>query len=359
MTNMPGITLLASGRLDERASAFPQAVQLPDGDILCSYSVGGGAEVTGGTDWSRSQDNGLNWTHAGTLAPHDAANRMANFLKLSLAADGKAVYAYGAEISDDVSSQFGQRDTFALFCKSIDAGKTWSTPQRVPFPVDCPLEVSFAAVPLRSGRLLAPAATLPDKDRLGEQVFVAISDDDGQSWTEHATVFQDPNAKEGFFEHKFSQLSNGQILATAWNVQLGDYRDLPNCYALSHDEGLTWSSPRSTGIAGQTMSTLSLGGNRLLVLYNRRYGQQGIVMNLVTIDDDSWTLHYEGLMYDAKFQHQRDADATFGIDEFDDFAFGFPTAIQLHDDSILATHWSVENNRCGIRWTKLRVDWAS
>ena len=40
-----------------------------------------------------------------------------------------------------------------------------------------------------------------------------------------------------------------------------------------------------------------------------------------------------------------------------DFAFGFPTAIRLHDGTYFATNWSVEGGHCGIRWTKLRVTW--
>lgn len=46
---MPSLQILNTGRLDERESAFPQAVQLPDGDILCSFGVGGGQFVHGGT----------------------------------------------------------------------------------------------------------------------------------------------------------------------------------------------------------------------------------------------------------------------------------------------------------------------
>ena len=55
---MPTIEILGTGRIDERDSAFPQAVQLPGGDLLCSFSVGGGALVTGGTEWARSRDGG-------------------------------------------------------------------------------------------------------------------------------------------------------------------------------------------------------------------------------------------------------------------------------------------------------------
>ena len=42
---MPSIQILNTGRLDERESAFPQAVQLPNGDILCSFGVGGAVFV--------------------------------------------------------------------------------------------------------------------------------------------------------------------------------------------------------------------------------------------------------------------------------------------------------------------------
>ena len=43
---MAHIEILDSGRLDEDESAFPQAVQLPNGDILCSYSNAGGQSAT-------------------------------------------------------------------------------------------------------------------------------------------------------------------------------------------------------------------------------------------------------------------------------------------------------------------------
>lgn len=73
---MPSIQILDSGRLDERESAFPQAVQLPNGDILCSFSVGGGQFVHGGTDWVRSTDGGLTWKLEGQLMPPTVERRL-------------------------------------------------------------------------------------------------------------------------------------------------------------------------------------------------------------------------------------------------------------------------------------------
>lgn len=193
-----------------------------------------------------------------------------------------------------------------------------------------------------SGRLLAPAATLPAQDRLGEQVLVAISDDGGETWPTHAVFFEDPERRLGYFEQKLAEVAPGRVMAVCWTVTLGDVVDQPNSFTISNDNGSTWSPARSTGIQGQTMTPIPLGGDRLLVLYNRRYGDQGIVMALVTFTEEAWSIHYEGLMYDAKAKRERPEDLDTGVREFNTFAFGFPTAIRLQDGTVLATHWCRE-----------------
>jgi len=224
-------------------------------------------------------------------------------------------------------------------------------------PVDCPMEISHGILALPSGRLLAPAATLSSKDRLAERALVIISDDNGQTWSRHSTVFGSDGGDRAYFECKYSVLPDGGILATAWTATLGDYRDLENSYAVSNDDGLTWSPVRSTGIKGQTLSTCPLDSSRLLFVYNRRYGQQGIMVGLAEFDCDGWTVRDEQMLYDANAVHERDQSTQSGVDEFDAFSFGFPTAIALQDDVILVTHWSYENGNCGIRWTRLQIDW--
>ena len=117
---MASIDIIESGRLDERDSAFPQAIQLTNGDIVCSFSVGGGQFVHGGTDWARSTDFGRTWVVEGQLVAPTKNPVTANYLKLSLAADKKTVYAYGNRYWGDVSDRFGDRKTDAIFCVSED-----------------------------------------------------------------------------------------------------------------------------------------------------------------------------------------------------------------------------------------------
>ena len=130
-----------------------------------------------------------------------------------------------------------------------------------------------------------------------------------------------------------------------------------NDICFSHNDGETWEPYHSTGIRGQTLSVLPLGNDRLLVLYNRRYGRQGIVMALVKFTETEWTVVEEDLLYDAcGFRDVPDSGAS-GVDELASFQFGFPTAIRLNDGNFLVTHWCVEQGVCGIRWTRLAVTW--
>lgn len=354
---MPCVKILETGRLDSRDSAFPQAVQLPDGDVLCSFGVGGGPNVGGGTELARSTDGGRTWANEGFILPPTDEPRSTNALKLSISPDGRTVYAYGSRYWRSGEQGFGEGRNEAVLCISTDSGHSWSAPRVVPMPADCPLEISHGVLALDSGRALAPAAVLPDKDHLAERVLLAISDDGGETWPRHAVAFEDPEKRRGFFEHKFAQVAPGRLIGVCWTVTLGDVSDLPNSFAMSDDNGATWSPPRSTGIMGQTMTPIPLGGDRLLVLYNRRYGDQGVVMSLVTFTDRAWETLYENMMYDARAKRERPRDVESGVQEFDEFAFGFPTAIRLRDGAFLATHWRWEDGAFGIHWTRLRVEW--
>lgn len=349
----PSIEIIATGRIDEGDSAFPKAVALPDGNLLCSYSNAGGAAATGGTGLSRSTDGGRSWTREADILPVRIDPPESNFLKLSRTADGATLYAYGSMSSDLDGLVFGLRPASAILCVSDDGGRTWSAPADVPMPTRM-LEISDAALVLRSGRLLAPAATI-DPGHLGERVVAAISDDGGRTWPRHATVLQDPAGRLGFLEQKLTDLGDGRLLATAWTVEMDGLVDQPNTYAISTDDGLTWTAPRSIGTWGQTISATPLGGDRVLLLYNRRYGRQGVVGAIATITDQDWPIHAETLIHDAAAERERvpGADA---IEEMMTFAFGFPTAVRLPDGDLLATWWaSLDGGPTGISFARLRV----
>ena len=72
--------------------------------------------------------------------------------------------------------------------------------------------------------------------------------------------FEDPGKRFGYLEQKLAQVSPVLLIATCWTVTLGDAVDEADSYALSRDDGTSWSPPQSTGIWGQTMTPIPLGG---------------------------------------------------------------------------------------------------
>ena len=349
---MPNIKILSTGRIDERDSAFPQAVQLPNGNVLCSFSVGGGQSVTGGTDWARSTDGGETWTVEGTILPATSNPETTNSLKLTISPNGGTIYAYGARSLKDPTGE-ARRDP--VFCHSTDGGHTWSAPQVVPKPNSVGLGISHGILTLSSGRLLAPAV-IHEEGRLGDRTVTAISDDGGKTWPIHTVVFKDANKERGYLELKLAELGPRRLVATCWTTDLSGGPDHEDSFSISNDDGSTWTVPTSTGIMGQTMTPVPLGQDRLLVLYNRRYRVPALMMALATFTDDTWTVHHERVMYDPLTSGSSDQIAT-GKDEWTQFEFGFPTAIPLQDGTHLATHWSKEGGKFGVRWTKLQVIW--
>ena len=346
------IAIVATGWIDRADSAFPKAVALPDGSLLCSYSDAGGAYATGGTGLSRSVDGGRTWTREPDVLPVGTNPPSSNFLKLSRDADGRTLYAYGTCSADIDGRVFGTRPATAILCTSQDQGRTWSAPVEVPMPTDM-LEVSDAVLVLGSGRLVAPAATV-DPGRPGERVVAAISDDGGRTWPRTVDVLRDPTGRLGYLEQKLVDLGDGRLLATAWTVTMDDLADQPNSHAMSTDDGLTWTAPRSIGTHGQTLSATPLGADRVLLLYNRRYGRQGVVMAIADLADEAWPIVWEGLLHDAAAERQR-APGADAIEEMKAFAFGFPTAVRLPDGDLLATWWaSVDGGPTGIAWARLR-----
>jgi hypothetical protein len=77
------IEIIDSGIIDDRDSAFPLTVQLDNDELLCSFGVGGGALVTGQTEYARSTDGGVTWQSAGVILEKDHEHGRANFLKLT------------------------------------------------------------------------------------------------------------------------------------------------------------------------------------------------------------------------------------------------------------------------------------
>ena len=349
---MPELEVLETGHIDRNDSAFPTLVRLDSGDILCGFSVGGGAHATGGTRCARSADGGRTWTNQGVVLGPTTEPATRNSLRLSRTSDG-AILAYGQrdEIAADRAEERGA--CHAVFCQSIDEGRTWSAPQNIPAPFPGPYEISNPIVVTDDGRWLAPAASY-HRGLYGEVVVMFESSDQGRTWPNTLTVFEHPRKTIGYLEQKVITCQPTRLLAIAWRQDYEKDVDIENGFSFSHDGGRTWDGPHSTGIQGQTMTPLWIGEDRFLVLYNRRFGQQAIRMCLVRASGANWSIEYEDTMWDAGATFELTADVSSN-EQIPLFQFGYPMPLRLDSNTFLTTHWCEEDGVCGIRWTRLRM----
>ncbi len=349
--------IIDTGYVSRDDAAFPTLVTLKNGDILCAFTAkGDGPNALGGTDLARSSDKGSTWTYEGTILPRTENPVTVNSMRMSQAVDG-TLLAYGERAhleGKGVERRFGIDKSEPVFCTSRDEGKTWSPPSPLPSGLISAYEISSPILAKDNNTYLAPAATLADKEHLGEKVLLFESRDGGKTWPDCHTVFYDPAGKKGFFEQKVIKLEGSRLLAAAWTVTMGDYSDRENHFALSNDFGKTWSPAYPTGIKGQTLTPLYLGGNNLLCLSNRRYGEQGVTAYHANIVETHWEVEPLGLLWDARASRDINLEKTKGIEAFDDFAFGLPSAIKLEENLFLAVHWCREDELFGIKWTKFR-----
>jgi hypothetical protein len=205
---------------------------------------------------------------------------------------------------------------------------------------------------LNDGRWLAPLTLLTDKDHLGEKVIVRESRDSGISWEKEYTVFADKAGKKGFFEKKIIEMSPGKLIAFAWTVELGTYKDFNNHFVTSDDGGRTWSEPRPTAISGQTLTPLWLGDSQFMLIYNYRKSPQGIKLALADISEQECKVFRDEYLWKPA---KNDNSMKSGIASFDDFAFGLPSVIRLDAETYLAVFWRKENGKFGIAGIRFRL----
>ena len=354
---MNTVEVIDTGYVSRDDAAFPTMAVSDSGEIICAYTAkGDGPNALGGTDWSVSSDSGSTWVYGGTILPREENPVRSNSLRISRVSEG-TIFAYGSRDylkGDGSARKFGDYTNEPVVCRSVDSGRSWSEVTVIPSGLAETYEISNPIVEAGNGVLLAPAATLPDSKRLGERVVVFRSEDNGKTWPEYSTVFHDSEGKKGFFEQKIISVGEGRLLAVAWTVTLGDYKDLENHFSISDDYGVTWSPALPTGIKGQTLSPLYLGEDRLFLLSNRRYGNQGVAAYFARFNAEGWVIEGDSLLWDARSSRNAETENTSGIDAFDDFAFGLPSAVRIGENLFLSVHWCREEGIYGIRWTKFR-----
>ncbi|MDD5704503.1 MAG: sialidase family protein [Kiritimatiellae bacterium] len=343
---------------------FPSLVRLRDNSLVAAFDLGSAFEAVDVRSFTaRSRDGGVTWSEPEPLVRFPDNPPVSTTCRIGRAKDGTLV-GFGAIFNRSRTGEglvnpqtMGFVPMKLFLTQSRDEGRTWSKPRIVkPGLGAAAYEVCSQILDCGKGRWLAPTSTWKGwngEDPVGMKAVVLRSDDGGKTWPGHAIVMD--GADKGIFhwEIKLIELGGDRLLAVCWAHDGRAGKDLPNRYAISEDGGMSFCSPKLTGLHGQTCTPILLKDRRILCLY-RRMDRPGLWANLARVEGARWINESETAIWGAATHGARSGKTT-EIQAMSALRFGLPAMTRLAGGRIFAAFWCVEDGVSNIRWFRLRV----
>jgi hypothetical protein len=339
----------------------PRIVRRANGGLLCGYMTQTSLGVADFSPTLAASEDGRQWEILGAVWPESKGESL--FMNLSRDHSGD-LFLFGARTSVEIAGEpfwspatGGLKANRLVWARSRDDGRTWSTPREIPVSLEGAAEVGGPLCILDTGAWLgcyAPSFTFDPDERVDRaQVIVVSSTDQGGTWSSSPAIRLRPDTSASA-ESWVVQARSGEVLASCWHIGTQRSGDLPHAVAVSLDRGVTWSRTGTTGTVGQAASLTPLEDGRVAMLFNRRHGEPGVWLAL---------LHVVGnrVRVDGARRIWEPAVSTLGgtsgaHEDWTDFAFGEPAAVQLADGDLLAVIWAQQPDGAGIVTVRIRPD---
>jgi len=265
------------------ATVWPNLTRLPDGTILLAgFNQPSHGQVEGDVACWASTDEGVTWTHRGTLTRHAPKTVRMN-QAVGVDQHGNLVALVGGW-TDEQQPGAPKRNDFRdailrpWVCQSDDGGTSWRTHEH--FPAD-PLGREMVAfgdiVVSENGRLNASAYGTTYYDMPGPWMpYFLISDDDGASWQVRSKI------ADGMNETALLYLGDGEWLAAIRGKATTLFR--------STDDGATWVNEGDLTEGRQHPAHLLRlrDGRIVLTAGDRREGHLGIRARISSDKGATW-----------------------------------------------------------------------
>lgn len=351
-------------------ACFPVVQQLSKQELFCVYRRGTAfGSVDGVIGRLRSTDGGKSWVEEGVVWDLSKDNKPYSYRSgnLTTLRDGTLLLLSSRWDRSDPDKPLyslkteGYLPAEVVLFRSTDNGHSWSAPQMIPLPEGIIGNHSGPILELSNSHLLLPFETWKDYDDLNpanQRAMALFSNDNGKTWGNATVVADDTSQDIIYWDQRIIALSNGHLFATFWTHDMKTDKDLPIHYAISKDEGRTWTKPESTGINGQVSCPVEIGDGRLLLVYNLRYAERpGIMAVLSENGGKTWDLTHQITVWDAQGRANVGAvSQARAIADMSTFGFGKPDAQKLTNGDILVSFWCTQACVTHIRWCRLRVE---
>jgi len=247
--------------------------------------------------------------------------------------------------------------------ESSDGGHTWTGRREVDVSPHQGVALTGSVVPLVGGALGVPyEAWKAYYDlRPGEHhAVLRISHDGGHRFDPATIVAHDPAANLLYWDERVAvDPETGRLVGLFWTHDRRAQQDLNMHIAWGSPDGVTWSAPVDTGIAGQIASPLPLPGDRLLMAYVHRHQPSSLRAVLSHDFGKTWDLADQLVFYESGIGRE---SGMGGQRDFGDYwadmnvwSFGHPAARRLPDGDVFVAFYGGDAQAMSIHWVRIML----
>jgi hypothetical protein len=368
-----GVAAASRPGTDQQSCAFPQICVLPGGRWICSYRA---APQKAATTKQRSlfvlsDDEGKSWSEpVDVFTPPAVDDTPGLFRSAAMTAiGGRRVLTvlYWVDSSQPSLPFFneateGLLDSRIFLAWSDDDGDTWSTPERVDTtPFLCPTPITGPVRLLANGELALQFElnkTYYDPAPWHHASVLMFSHDGGKSWPEHTLVSSDPENRIFYWDQRPSALPDGRILDLFWTFDR-EQAVYWNIHAReSTDFGRTWSTIWDTGVPGQPAPLVLLSDGSFGMVYVDRSGAPQIKMRASCDGGRTWPGDSEIVIAQPQLALQTKHKHTMqdAWSEMAAFSLGLPaTAVADNGDTLVVYYSGPSTDQTDVKWARVKM----
>jgi hypothetical protein len=368
-----GVAAASRPGTDQQSCAFPQICVLPSGRWICCYRAAPqkAAMANQRSLFVCSDDEGKSWSEpVDAFTPPVVDGKPGLFRAAAMTAlGGRRVVAvlYWVDNSQPSLPFFneateGLLDSRIFLAWSEDDGDTWSAPQRVDTtPFNCPTPITGPIRVLANGELaLQFELNKPYDDPAPWQhaSVLMFSNDGGKSWPEHTLASSDPANRIFYWDQRPSSLPDRRILDVFWTF---DRKEAVywNIHAReSADFGRTWSEMWDTGVPGQPAPPVPLADGSLGMVYVDRSGAPQIKMRASRDGGRTWPGESEIVIAQPQLAGQTKQKHSMqdAWSEMAAFSLGLPaTAVVSNGDTLIVYYSGFSTDQTDVKWARVQV----
>jgi hypothetical protein len=359
--------------INERSASSNSAICLADGTILVSCRLGSDREgADGHTAIFASTNAGETWE----LRFHGLSERVWDDLP------GETRGWYIAELEpgrltasvlwtdrsdpaarwvDPVTQGLLEMRVYQLV--SSDGGRSWPERRLIDLSPHPGASSTGPVLRLADGALAQPFEHWKERHDPAPghpAAWLRLSTDGGRTWPADVLVAHHHEDALFYWDQRLdTHPTNGRLINMFWTHEPAAGRDVDIHVAWGTPDGLSWTVPTGTGLAGQHCQPIAVGGDRVVAVYSHRSNPPGIRAALSEDFGRTWDPAGEIVVWASDAGTEPGAGGPRAQDDFWNdmgaWQFGHPRGALLPSGEVLVTFYGGSGVTRSARWARLRA----